>query len=861
MGEVYRARDSRLGRDVALKVLAGHLVSSPDARARFEREARAVASLSHPHICVLHDVGQAEGIDYLVLELVEGETLAARIERGPLRLAEALEFSAQTAEALARAHRAGILHRDLKPGNIMITKTGVKLMDFGLARLLRDAGGAEERLSQSPTEPAALSASNTLVGTLPYTAPELLQGQSADARSDLWALGATMFEMVAGRRAFEAGSTASLAAAILTAEPPPLPNVGTAGFSAFESLIRTCLSKDPDLRWQNAADLARELRRLAAPGGAASDTVVGRANRRALLAPLLIGTLAGLVSLGAGALALRPWATQRGAAPIKTQLTFEWAPWQNEYALSPDGRSVALTRGDSAIFVRRLDEVRPRLIGTSRNVEYPIWSPDSREIAFRSGDNKLVRIKVADGTVQVICDATGYVGGFWTPDGWIVYGRESGGPLMRVRASGGTPEPATMLDEGRHEVGHIFPELLPDGRHFLFAAYPPVQPNLYSIHVGDLVGRSDRVLLLAQSSPRSDGRGRLVFLRDDALLTQQVDLQGRRLIGEPAALAESPALQVPFPATPIALVAGPTMVYYPEDQRATEYRWYTRAGLPGGVVVRLEGPCIAHSLDATGRQLITRRIEGYETCLWLADLGTGAVARLTDPKAWNSWPIWSADGTRILYASGEEGGRENRIMSPDDPSAYGVLISGAQFGDLIVAAPGGKLFVLVRGASNGRGDLMLYNAARPRLERAYAASSADESDLAILPDGHHAVFVSDASGRKELYLDDFPERHHAVRLTSDGCGYAPSSRHSVWAVGNQLIFVATDNQTLRSMALLPAPGGYRPGPTTTLFRLPDESRGTCPSPDGTRFLVATPGPGLPHTSLHLVQNWDASLLK
>ncbi|MBI1790215.1 MAG: serine/threonine-protein kinase [Acidobacteria bacterium] len=469
MGEVYKARDTRLSRMVAIKVLPEHLASNAEARQRFEREAQAVSSLNHPHICTLYDVGRQDGSDYLVMEYLEGETLAARLRKGPLPAPQALEYGVQITMALAEAHKQDVFHRDLKPGNIMLTKTGAKLLDFGLAKLARAeaAPGADQ-----PTVSADLTAKGTLLGTLPYMAPEQLEGKEADARSDIFAFGAVIYEMLAGRRAFEGKSQASVMAAILEHDPPPISTLQPLTPPALDRVTKTCLAKDPDDRWQTARDLKRELGWIAgAPESGSPAPASFTAASRYVSLPWIAAAVALIALAIPAARHLRETPPPETRVDIVTPATDSPA----SFALSPDGRKIvfgAWGDGASRLWLRSLATTAAQPLAGTEGATVPFWSPDSRSIGFFAG-NALKRLDLGGGAPQTLAPAVAGRGGTWNADGVIVFAPSLSTPLMRVPATGGTAVAVTTL--GPQQRGHHAPFFLPDGRRLLF--YMPGAPS------------------------------------------------------------------------------------------------------------------------------------------------------------------------------------------------------------------------------------------------------------------------------------------------------------------------------------------------------------------------------------------------
>ena len=468
MGEVYKARDTRLDRTVAVKVLPQHVSSDPELRERFEREARAVASLNHPHICTLHDVGHQDGTDFLVMEHLEGQTLADRLANGALPIDQALAIAIQIANALDKAHRAGIVHRDLKPGNIMLTKTGAKLLDFGLAKVT-PAVVAASGFSMAPTGVTPVTARGTILGTLQYMAPEQVEGEEADGRSDLFSFGAIVYEMVTGTRAFEGKSQASVIAAILEREPPAMSSLQPLAPAALDRVVRKCLAKDAAERWQSAKDLHDELVWLSA-GNIGPALVAPAARARRAYVAWVVAAVATLAALAVGFTAMRQSAPD--APLIRFDLETPSAPSPLHLTVSPDGKYVtALVGSDkgSVIWLRAMNEPSARTLVGTEGASFPFWSPDSRVLGFFTG-GKLKKIDINGGPPQTICDAPNGHGGTWNRDGVILFAPGQNGPLFRVSAGGGVPVPVTTLADTRQEFAHRHPYFLPDGIHFLYTA-------------------------------------------------------------------------------------------------------------------------------------------------------------------------------------------------------------------------------------------------------------------------------------------------------------------------------------------------------------------------------------------------------
>jgi Tol biopolymer transport system component len=674
MGEVYRARDPRLGREVAVKVLPQHLSAEPEIRARFEREAKIVSGLNHPNICTLFDVGREGEADFLVMELVEGETLADRLRRGPLTPAELLRFGTQIADALDRAHRAGVIHRDLKPANVMITRSGAKLMDFGLSRATglaaptASTAGTAAGLSQSPTLARALTSEGTLLGTFQYMSPEQLEGREADARSDIWALGCVLYEMATGRRAFEGRSQASLIAAILEREPPAVgeppsgaPPIGGPPHG-IERLIRNCLAKDPEERIQTAHDVKLHLQAIAEGAGLSATSVaaLGTSGRTPASsrpggpgARLAWGVALAALVAGGGAVA---WLWPQAHAPAAAvRFRVEPVPNANEMfwpRVSPDGRYLVIEGQDSTgirSWLRPLDEVTARPIPGTEGANRVYWSPDSREIAFIVGD-KMQRVAIAGSSPTLICAAGGGADLSWGAKGLILMDGHITDSLRVVPAGGGELRPATRVDHATGEIGSAWPCFLPDGEHFLFVG------NTNSSFGGNIrlgrIGSLDSKLL-----GRTDGRveyapgGWVLFVRGTTLLAQKLDLGAGRLTGQPITIVDD--LRMGSSSGHFSVSnTGVLAIARVAGNEDNAIRLADRRGAVSGPDL-VRGTLSNPQLSPDGRRLLYQRGNASAVTgeIYVYDLERGTDTRLTFAGNLAATPQWAPDGRRFAFAT------------------------------------------------------------------------------------------------------------------------------------------------------------------------------------------------------------------
>jgi Tol biopolymer transport system component len=845
MGEVYRARDSRLGRDVALKVLPERLANDPDALARFEREARAVAALSHPHIVALFDIGREGPTAFLIMELLAGESLAERLARGALPLREALGLATQVAAALAAAHRQGVVHRDLKPANVMLTRSGVKLLDFGLAKWRGATSTVSEGWTQLPTAAGEgqtpLTAEGSLLGTLQYMAPEQLEGREADARSDLFAFGALLYEMVSGRRAFQGATPASVIAAILKEEPLPLGEVQPLAPPALEWLVRRCLAKDPEDRWQSAADLAADLGRVA--GAAASDTgpraaTAPRARAARWSSPWLAWCLAAALGIASAVAATLLWRERAAAGPAHVAL----APPRGVGAISwvevaPDGRSVAFVGTDAAsrataLWVQLFAEEGARRLPGTDHATQPFWSPDGRFVGFFA-DGKLLKVALAGGPPIPLAETASPFGGSWGSRGTIVFAPNQLDGIFAVSENGGPARRVTRL--GPHEEAHRWPCFLPGGERFVLLADSSLT-EYHQIRSGSIHGGDAPALLHAISNVRY-AAGRLLYVRGGSLLAQPFD--GRDGLGaEAVAIAED--LAEVGDAHFFEFSAGAAVLAYRSAAPGARFVWLDRQG---AVVEQAAEPDrygeFALSRDRSRLAYEHLNSDGRREAVWWLDLSRGiaSVAVRADAEGNPGNPVWSPDGRQIAYARFSSEAPRLMGVRVDRPAAPRLLVpSAGKLGDIPWDwSPDGHLVLFDRASANKQALWVLSLAdgrARPWADVPYGMGRATLS-----PDGRWLAYVANPSGRAEVYVEPFPEGG-APSQVSIGGGDFPSWR----ADGTEIYFVGKE-QRLMAVRLGRSEGGALPSPPEVLFEVDrldhplSTAAGVTVSADGQRFLM------------------------
>ena len=852
MGEVYRARDTRLGREVAIKVLPGQLGADPERRARFEREARAISSLSHPNVCALHDVGEQDGISYLVMEVVEGETLARRLERGPLPVPELLRIGIEIADALDRAHRRGIVHRDLKPGNIMLTRSGAKLMDFGLAREATLSGPGD--LSQSPTRTHPLTAEGAIVGTFQYMAPEQLEGKEADPRTDLFAFGCVLYEMATGRKAFEGGSQASLIASILKEQPKPIAEIQPLAPPALERLIRACLSKDPDERIQTAHDAKLQLQWILEGGSQAGvPAVVGIRRRLREGFSWLIAGLAAALAIVFGILALRRPPPSPARVMIDPPEQGDLNFYGSAISISPDGGSILVgvvdSTGDAHLVIRRLAESSYHEVIES-GVGPAFWSPDGRWIGCFPGGKergKLAKVSASGGPPIVLADAPSPRGGDWNESGTILFTPSAQGPIFRVPASGGDPVQVTFLDAARHESSHRFPCFLPDGDHFLYTTVP-AGPKGFEVYVGSLSSKRVKHVLTAGSSAIYAPPGYLIFSISGQIMAQPFDPRALELHGEPLPLAPAPAASDMDADRTASASRNGRVAYLVRRLPDTRLQWLGRDGRFGSVVPMPPGRWEVASIAPDGAHAALV----HEDHVWIADLVHGGAARLTSDEAREGNPVWSPDGSRIAYTStrtGREeiflvdarGGEPKLLPTTSDLFKYATSWRGDW---LVFTALGGGTKSWDLWATHPSGGAPILCAATPFAENAGVLS----------PDGRWLAFQSNEGGTQQVYVQPFPQRGMKRRVSTEGGG-GPA-----WGKDGKELLFGSGSRAF-SVSFLPG-ADVQIGEPRLLFSLPPESGagGVAVTADGQRLLVGVPV-GPEKREIAMIEDWPAALPK
>jgi eukaryotic-like serine/threonine-protein kinase len=866
MGEVYRAHDSRLGREVAIKILPAQFSSDPVRKQRFEREAKTISSLNHPHICVLYDVGHQDGIDYLVMECVEGETLGKRLEKGPLPLDQVLKFGMQTADALDKAHRSGIVHRDLKPGNIMLTSTGVKLLDFGLAKPVAALANVAT-LTAAVTQTSPMTEQGAIVGTFQYMSPEQVEGKELDGRSDIFSLGAVLYEMLTGKRAFEGKSQLSVASAILEKEPAPISTVKPLTPPALDHAIKKCLAKLPDERWQSASDLASELKWISESGSQVGVSVgLGVRRKRREVA---LGIIAGF--LGVFLLATLPFAVQRWRSSPERGVTIRFVlppPEKNSFesglALSLDGRQLAFvtqTAGKSQIWLRPLNAEEARPLPGTENGWQPFWSPDGHYLGFFA-DGKLRKLDLASGTVQTLCDATDPRGGAWNRNGVILFSPTSISPLYEVSAEGGAPSPVTTLDATEKENSHRWPYFFPDGRHFLYMGYRAGRTHM-PIWVASLDSKDKKRVLESISMVEYTEPGYLIYVREHSLVAQAFEVKNWELKGNSFPLAESLEVEGMSGMTGRAsftAAEGGVLAYLGGGHGDKQLAWYDRKGKALGTA----GPPAdyyepAMSLD--GKYLaVTQGTLGSGNGIWVHDLARATQSRLTFGSGeFYSGPLWTPDGNHVIFSSDRKG-NSDLYWKPSNGTGKEELLFASESNKFTddVSRDGRYLIFENVSPASGRSELWVLPLMEERKPKPYLQTELFLTHAAISPDGHWVAYSSNESGGREIFVQSFPEAGAKFQVSTDG-GDCPVWRND----GKELFYLGGSN----SVVAVPVETGeeFRAGAPQSLFQVPMLNMSGYRtvfvlSPDGQRILVNQPRESI-RTPITVVANWDTELNK
>ena len=787
---MYRAKDSRLDRIVAIKVLPTHLSANTQLKQRLEREARTISSLSHPNICALFDVGHHEGRDYLVMEYLEGQSLGHRLNKGPLPMDQVLKYGMQIADALDKAHRQGVIHRDLKPGNIMLTKSGAKLLDFGLAKFTKkDSDTASSNLE---TREDPLTEEGIVLGTVQYMAPEQLEGNEADPRTDIFALGEILYEMVTGKRTFTGNSKAALITAILSTEPLPISNIQPLVPGALDHVVRKCLAKDRDERWQNAHDVASELKWIAETSHSTQTAVAGKVVRRKNWERIAWIAITAIL-LGA-AILFYTRSNVKDTSMLRLSMVPEGETRiMGHLAISPNGHNVAFVAktltGETALWVRSIDSTTAKKLPGTSNSTYPFWSPDNRHIGFFA-DGNLKKIDMQEGPPQTICDAPVGRGASWNKDGVIIFAPNfTAKSIYRVSASGGTPEAIFPELEDRTT---IHPSFLPDGKHFLIQAGGSVGER--GTYIGSLDSKEIK-LLDATGITRAEiiEPGWFLYVKENNLMVRQFDLEKLEPSGDAIPIVPNISFDGSYHAYSVS--QNGVLAYSNVDLINTQLVWVDRSGKQIAEV----GPptqIIEPTLSPDERKLIVGQVDRttQRVNMWVADLNRGTFSRLTNDETSNHYAsLWSPDGSKIVYAArGEKGGFDLFEQSSAGTVASRLLLKmpEAQFGD--DWSRDGKYLLFESEDTKTKYDLWYIPMTGDRKPKPYIRAEFNEAHARFSPDGKWVAYGSDEIGRSEIYVRRFPDAESGKWQISTGGGDQPYWR----ADGKELYYLAPDAKVM-----------------------------------------------------------------
>ena len=861
MGEVYRARDERLERSVAIKVLPTPSNDDAEHRERFRREALALSRLSHPNVCAVYDVGTQDGIDYLVMELLEGETLAERLGRGPLTVGAALEVALPILSALEKTHRMGIAHRDLKPSNIMLTRSGVKLLDFGLARFALGRGAPS-----SLTMSKAVTAQGAVLGTLQYMSPEALEGREADVRSDLFSFGAVLYEMITGRRAFRGDSPASVIGAILKEDPPSIVAADASAPEELDRIIRSCLAKDPDERWQDAHDLRLELQWTAEILARPRDRAASRSSRVRRWTPvailILLAALWGLREFDRVPIQ-RPAVRFLLDAPDGSQF-ISVGTHAGPPVLSADGQRLAFVgsspEGTTVLWVRSLGSLQAQRLAGTEGATFPFWSPNGDQLGFFA-DLKLKKVSLAGGAVTTLCETAVSAGGAWSRDNIIVFSRNLNDALHRVSADGGTPVPATVLNRERREATHRWPVFLRDGRRFLYAVGTAAKAGRWMTYVGSL--DSDRAdAVLEADSNALYASGYLIFARSGRLVAQPLDERSLRLAGEAVPIADNVLQDAVLGRAVFSVSESGTLVYQTGAAVAgSRLTWVDRSGTQLGTLGE-PGFYIWPSLSPDGQRAAVSVTDPHSgnADIWIYEIGDGASLQLTFNEAQEGHPTWTHDGNRVFFTSVRRGFRDIYWTDSNGREAEEAVFESDDDKYLTSASTDGRWLVFGRRKEAGlAADLLLLPLTGERKAKLLLASGQITRFGEISPDGRWLLYQSNESGKMggaEVYVTAFPPGAWKRRVSQNG-GILPR-----WSAdGREVFYLSMDHTTLFAAAVSDKGAPFRVSMVQKLFSLPMVAGRGFPydvTRDGQRFLVVASS-GAAISPLTLVMNWDADL--
>jgi len=856
MGEVYRARDTRLDRTVAVKILPAHLSSNLEAKQRLDREARAISSLNHPNICTLHDIGHQDGTDFLVMEYLEGETLADRLMKGPLPSELVLRYGIEICEGLEKAHKSGVIHRDLKPGNIMLTKSGAKLMDFGLAKAtLAHEPPPSSSLTMTISGPSQpLTAQGMVLGTFQYMAPEQLEGKEADARSDIFALGALLYEMASGRRAFTGKSQASIVAAILASDPQPISAVQPMSPPALDRVVRTCMAKDPDERWQTAHDVKLQLQWIAEAGSKAGVPAPVAAKRR--ISQKLAWAVAAAAAVVAIAFAIG--FMLRAPKPVHPLRVSILPPEKRSFdplsiALSPDGAKLAFVAtaagGAPQLWVRPLDSTAAQPLAGTDDAAFPFWSPDSRSLGFFA-EGKLKIIEASGGAVQTLADAPQPRGGAWGADGTILYTPDAASVLLRIPAAGGTPSRAAGDEKLATSLGSPrWPAFLPDGKHFIYFQFAPDIQGGGIIHLGTLDSQQD--IVLGNSDDRAlYASGHLLFIHGGNLMTQSFDEKKLKLTGNPVPIAEQVRTEVRGAAA-FSLSNDGKLIFAGGQTISLELAWYDRTGKRGDIID--SGTFQDAHISPDGKKVSAARADAAGHLeIYIYDLVRGAKSQFSFSQSRDDDPVWSPDGNTIVFDSARSG-KIDLYTRPANGARQEELLYHDDLDKYVTTWSSDGRYIAYETVANNRIAIWVMPMFGDRKPFPFVQEKYNARFASFSPDTKWMSFTSFEAGHPQVYVVAFPKPAGRF-LVGEG-------QLAVWSRKGKEILYLDDHSRVASVEVTAHGDSVDLGKPQILFSAQAAGFNQFEaSPDGQRLLMMQP-PLQDSPSLTLVVNWLQELKK
>lgn len=873
MGEVYRARDTRLNREVAIKLLTASFAQDADRLRRFEQEARATSALSHPNILTIYDIGTHEGAPYIVAELLDGEELREQLNAGPLPVRKAIDYALQIVRGLAAAHENGIVHRDLKPENLFVTKDGrVKILDFGLAKLKPQRN---EPVSSEVATRRQITHPGTVIGTIGYMSPEQVRGQDADHRADIFSFGSILYEMLTGKRAFQAESMAETMAAIVKEEPPDLIEANGKVSPQLERLVRRCLDKRPEQRFQSASDIGFAIEAICASPGSRTDVAMANVSETGATRSqwAIAGRYERLIWVGAAVLLTitaltasllfshRPPGEARAVrfsiSPPQKEAYLPVSDLRSAMAVSPDGRLLALvmaTEGKTQLWVRALSDLAATPLAGSEGATNPFWSPDSRYIGF-SAEGKLKKIEATGGPPQVLCNASHWGNSAtWNRDGVILFASGTDG-IFRVSAEGGEPVQISKPDPARNESHRLWPYFLPDGRHYFFLNGEALKEGgaTHSIYLGSLDSAATTLLMRGGSRMAYAPPGYLLYVRDGTLLAHPFDAQALRFTADPIPVAEKLSYFQPTGMADYSISENDVLVY----RDLGTLRRLTMVNRTGAEIQTIgsSGNYQFPRSSPDGQQFVVNLIDPRTgtTDVWIYELSRENPMRFTFEPGMENNPIWSPDGQKIVFAA-DRGGPPTLVLRARTDSGPGESLTQthAWVQKPYDWSPDGKFIIYGDGETNTGDDLWLLPMSGERKPTVYLRTQFNEGNARFSPDGRWVAYVSDESGRPEVYVQSFQGVAGKTKV-SNGGGDHPQWRRD----GKELVYLSSD----KKLMAVPVTTGttFKAGNPAALFSSETEMSGFDVSTDGQRFLVIMNAAEPTHWPINVVIAWTVGL--